>query len=57
MHKLLNQTNDEEKQKSILRQNDINTKYDTADDKSDKKDSFNSTKKIKEHAERKKANN
>ena len=38
----------------MLRQNDINTKTDTADNKSDEK---NSTKKIKEHAERNKANN
>ena len=38
-------------------QNDINTKTDTADNKSDEKDSFDSTKKIKEHAERNKANN
>ena len=57
IHKLLDQTNDEEKKKSIQRQNDINTKSDIADNKSDEKDSFNSTKKIKEHAERNKANN
>ena len=38
-------------------QNEINTKSDTADNKSDEKDSFDSTKKIKEHAERNKANN
>ena len=40
----------------MRRQNDINTKSDTADNKSDEKDSFDSTKKIKEHAERNKAN-
>ena len=57
IHKLLDQTNDEEKKKSIQRQNDINTKSDIADNKSDEKDSFNSTKKIKEHAERNKTNN
>ena len=38
----------------MRRQNDINTKTDTADNKSDENDSFDSTKKIKEHAERKK---
>ena len=54
IHKLLDQTNDEEKKKSIQRQNDINTKSDIADSKSDEKDS---TKKIKEHAERNNANN
>ena len=57
IHKLLDQTNDEEKEKWIPHQNDINTKSDIADNKSDEKDSFNSTKKIKEHAERNKANN
>ena len=57
IHKLLDQTNDEYRKKSIQRQNDINTKSDIADNKSDEKDSFNSTKKIKEHAERNKANN
>ena len=54
IHKLLDQTNDEEKKKSMQRQNDINTKSDIADSKSDEKDS---TKKIKEHAERNNANN
>ena len=57
IHKLLDQTNGEQKKKSISRQNDINTKSDIADNKSDEKDSFNSTKKIKEHTERNKANN
>ena len=38
-------------------QNDISTKSDIADNKSDEKDSFNSTKKIKEYTERNKANN
>ena len=57
IHKLLDRTNDEEKKKSIQRQNDINTKSDVAENKSDEKDSFNSAKKIKEHAERNKANN
>ena len=57
IHTLLDQTNDEEKKKPIQRQNDINTKSDIADNKSDEKDSFNSTKKIKELAERNKANN
>ena len=56
-NKLLVETNDEEKKKSIRRQNDINTKFDTADKKSDEKDAFDSTKKIKEHAERIKVNN
>ena len=37
----------------MLRQNDINTKTDTAHNKSDEN---NSTNKIKEHAERNKAN-
>ena len=41
---------DEEKKKSIRHQNDINTKSDIADNKSDKKDSFDTTKKIKELA-------
>ena len=41
----------------MARQNDINTKTNTADNKSDEKDSFDCTKKIKEHAERNKANN
>ena len=54
IHKLLDQTNDEEKKKSIQRQNDINTKSDIADNKSDEKDS---TTKIKAYAERNKANN
>ena len=45
------------RKKPIQRQNKINTKSDIADNKSDEKDSFNSTKKIKEHAERNKANN
>ena len=44
-HKLLDQTNDEEKKKLIPRQNGISTKSDIADNKSDEKDSFNSTKK------------
>ena len=57
IHKLLDRTNDEEKKKSIQRQNDINTKSDIAENKSDEKESFNSAKKIKEHAERNKANN
>ena len=57
LHKFLDQANDEEKKKSIQHQNDINTKSDIADNKSDEKDSFNSTKKIKENAERDKANN
>ena len=39
------------------RQNDINTKTDTPDSKSDEKDSFDSTKKIQERAERNKTNN
>ena len=52
--KLLDQTNDEEKKKSIQHQNDINTKSDIADSKSVEKDS---TKKIKEHAEINNANN
>ena len=41
----------------IRRQNDINTKSNTADTKSDEKDSFDSTKKIKEYAGKNKANN
>ena len=41
----------------MRRQNDINTKTSTSDNKSNEKDSFDSTKKIKEHAERNKANN
>ena len=46
------------KKKSIRRQNDINTKSDTADNKSDEKENiFDSTKKIKEHADRSKAIN
>ena len=57
IHKLRDQTYDEKKKKWIPRQNDTNTKSDIADNKSDEKDSFNSTKKIKEHAERNKANN
>ena len=57
IHKLLDQTNDEEKKKSLQRQNDISTKSDIAANKSDEKDSFNITKKIKEYAERNKANN
>ena len=57
MHKLLDQTNAEEKKKSMRCQNDINPKTDTADNKSDEKDSFDSSKKIKEQAERNKANN
>ena len=54
IHKLLDQTNDEEKKKSIQRQNDINTESDIADNKSDEK---HSVKKTKKHAERNKANN
>ena len=57
IHKLFDQTNDEEKKKSIRRQNDINTKSDIADNKSDEKDSVDGTKKIKERSERNKANN
>ena len=57
INKLLDQTNDEEKKTSILRQNDINTKSDIADNKSDEKDISYSTKKIEEYAERNKANN
>ena len=57
LHKLLDQTNHEEKKKSIQRQNDINFKSYIADNKSDEQDSFNSTKNIKEHTERNKANN
>ena len=57
IHKFFDQTNDEEKKKWIQRENDINTKSDIADNKSNEKDSFNSTKKTKEHAERNKANN
>ena len=38
-------------------QNDIKTKIDTANNISDEKNSFDSTKKSKEHAERNKANN
>ena len=51
IHKLLDQTYDEKKKKWIPRQNDTNTKSDIADNKSDEKDSFNSTKKIKGHTE------
>ena len=54
IHKLPDQKNDKEKKKSIQRQNDINTKSDIADNKSDEKDS---TTKIKAYAERNKANN
>ena len=57
IHKLFDQTNDEEKKKSIRRQNDINTKSDIVDNKSDEKDSVDGTKKIKERSERNKANN
>ena len=45
------------KKKSIRRQIDINTKFDGADNKSDERDNFDSTKKTKEYAERNKANN
>ena len=38
-------------------QNDINTKTDTADNKSNEKESFDSTNKIREYAERNKASN
>ena len=41
----------------MQRQNKINTKSDIVDNKSDEKDSFNSTKNVKERAERNKANN
>ena len=41
----------------IRRQNDINTKSNTVDTKSDEKDSFDSTKNIKEYAGKNKANN
>ena len=41
----------------MRRQNDINSKTNTADCKSNEKDSFDSTKKTKEHAKRNKANN
>ena len=54
IHKLLDQTNEEEKKKSIQRQNDISTKSEIADNKSDEK---HSTKKTKEDTERNKANN
>ena len=54
IHKLLDQTNDEEKKKSIQRQNGINTESDIADNKSDEK---HSVKKTKKHAERNKVNN
>ena len=54
IHKLLDQTNDGEKKKSTQRQNDISTKSDIADNKSDEK---HSSKKTKKHAERNKANN
>ena len=57
IHKLLHQTNDAKKKKSIQRQNDINSKSDIADNKSDEQDSFKSNKIIKEHTERTKANN
>ena len=57
INKLLDQTNDEEKKTSIRRQNEINTKSDIADNKSDEKDISYSTKKIEEYAERNKANN
>ena len=45
------------RKKLLQRQNDISTKSDIAANKSDEKDSFNITKKIKEYAERNKANN
>ena len=54
IHKLPDQKNDKEKKKSIQRQNDINTKSDIADNKSDEK---HSTKKTKEHTERNKTSN
>ena len=54
IHKLLDQTNDEEKKKLIRPQNGITTKSDIADNNSNGK---HSTKKTKEHAERNKANN
>ena len=57
IHKSLDQTNDGEKKKLIRRQNDINIKSDVADNKYGEKDNFDSTKKIKEQAERNKANN
>ena len=57
IHKLFDQTNDEEKKKSIRSQNDTNSKSEIADNKSDEKDSCDGTKKIKERSERNKANN
>ena len=54
IHKLLDQTNDEEKKKLIRPQNGITTKSDIADNNSNGK---HSAKKTKEHAERNKANN
>ena len=56
IHKLLDQTNDKEMKKLIPRQNDMSFKSNIVDNKSDEKDSLNSTKKIKEHNERNKAN-
>ena len=42
IHKLLGQTNDAKKKKSIRRQNKISTKFGIADNKSDEQDSFKS---------------
>ena len=56
IQKLFDQTNDEEKKKLIqltkqnnIKQNNINTKSDVADNKYDEKESFLSIKKIKEN--------
>lgn len=57
IRKSLDQTNDGEKKKPIRPQNEINIKFDVADNKYGEKDNFDSTKKTKEHAERNKANN
>ena len=45
IHKLLDQTNDNDKKKSTRRQNDIKSNSNTDDNKSDETDSFDSTKK------------
>ena len=45
IHKLLDQTNDNDKKKSTRRQNDIKSNSNTDDNKSDEIDSFDSTKK------------
>ena len=57
IHKLLDQTNDNDKKKSTRRQNDIKSNSNTDDNKSDENARFDSTKEIKEHDERNKANN